>query len=197
MTQAAQHGPVSLSEAARIVGVHKSTLSRDLAKGLFPNHGSHAVPLVDVREVVAGRSRGIDIAMRRQAPAVDQFGGLFDAEPMATTRLPIGADATLANERIRKTRAEADRAELDNAERQGALCDRAEVEAAALDLGTELRNMLENRVHGLAQRLVGQPDQKSVMRILEEDVRDVLAGLAERLSRVTAADHGHDDRVAA
>lgn len=192
MLQAAPSGPVSLSEAARLVGVHKSTLSRDLAKGLFPNLGSDGAPLVDVAQVIAGRSRGIDIAMRRQAPAVDQ---LLDVE--APARFQGVSDHTLAAERIRKTRAEADRAEIDNAERQGDLVPRREVEAAGLDIGAELRRILETRVYTLAQRVLAAGEQKAVMKVLEDDVREVLNALADQLLRADVTRTDDDGRVAA
>lgn len=54
---------VKMSEAARQLGVHRSTIGRQVAAGIIPNRGTDAEPLVDVEEArQAQRPRALVVA---------------------------------------------------------------------------------------------------------------------------------------
>ncbi|MGQ9367709.1 hypothetical protein [Azospirillum sp. ST 5-10] len=170
----------NLTNAAAAVGVNKSTVSRYLSQGVLANHGGEARPLVSVAELRALREKGLDPAKRRsEAPAP----------------VPASADSSLAVERIRKTRAEADKAELDLAERQRTLVERGPVEDAGFEIGVMLRNLLAQRAPGLAQKLVGVVDQRAAALIVEEADRALLAKLDEMVAKILT-EAGIGDAVA-
>lgn len=166
---------MTVTDAAAAVGVNKSTVSRYVSGGLVTDYGTPGKPRVSVAEVRAARDGALDPAKRRTQPV--------PSTSMAST------EATLANERIRKTRADADRAELDNAKAQGQLCDRQAVEDSGFELGVSLRNLLAGRVPALAQAVAGQTDFRAVSLAIDTADRKLLAAFEARV-REALADAG-------
>lgn len=56
---------ISISEAARLIGINKSTLSRQVESGAIRSHGGKVV----LAEVVADRSSNVNLAQSRRRPA--------------------------------------------------------------------------------------------------------------------------------
>jgi hypothetical protein len=73
---------VGVSEAARQIGVHKSTISRQVRDGIIPNHGTEMAPLVDVEEAKRARDRGLDRSKQR-GPDAPLFGASSAIAPAA------------------------------------------------------------------------------------------------------------------
>ena len=76
---------ISISEAARIIGINKSTLSRQVESGAVRSHGGKVV----LAEVVADRASNVNLAQSRRRPAKPKGGkGTPKSDPVAS------ADAT-------------------------------------------------------------------------------------------------------
>lgn len=78
---------VGVSEAARQLGVHKSTISRQVDKGLIPNRGTPDRPLVNVDEARRARGENLDTSKQRGAGSA-LFGGGEDGVAKAPTSGP-------------------------------------------------------------------------------------------------------------
>jgi hypothetical protein len=98
---------VSVSEYARMRGLNKSTVSRQLHK-VFPNRGTDAKPLIDVDEADAARDRHLNPLKARQGATAEAHGlavpraepdeasqdlveRAADPAPRSTTTAPRGA----------------------------------------------------------------------------------------------------------
>lgn len=111
---------LTITEIAKQVGVHKSTVSRQVGKLELAGEDG----LVDLDEYIAARA-GLDPALQTTGRAK-----------------PAAAQATgMAAARHRKMEAEAERAELDLAQRRGELIERSLVAAT---LGPALRRLRDD-----------------------------------------------------
>lgn len=90
---------ISISEAARIIGVNKSTLSRQVESGAVRSHGGKVL----LAEVVADRNANVNLAQSRRRPAKPKGGkgaskpgpvASADATPGRPDATPGAADAT-------------------------------------------------------------------------------------------------------
>lgn len=146
---------VSLTEAAKAVGVSLATVSRMVSKGKVPNRGLPGQPMVSVAELKAARESNIAVLMSRNSAGAPPA-------PSGETR------ATLHQEQLRERSAKATLAQLEAEEALGTVVDRAGVEAAALVIETKLRDLLTKRNRHLAPRLALVDDPASIEAILED-----------------------------
>ena len=166
--------PVTLTEAAPQLGVHKSTLSRQVAAGLLTNRGTARRPMVDVDEARAQRAALLD-------PAKQEATGLF------ASRAPAGVEADYREAKTAGEILRTKRAELDYRREVGELCSRAEVADAGATLAIELRRAFEARREQLAEELVAVSDVRIAVALIEASDRELMARLAGDLERVVAA----------
>lgn len=137
---------VTLSEGARLLGVHKSTISRQVAAGIIPNRGEPGAPMIDVAEARAAREQELDRSKQRgaQAPLFRRAIGddELGTEPVAPGALASSSSYQSARSRREETNAQL--AEIALQERLGLLLDKSEVIDAFFALGASLREMMEN-----------------------------------------------------
>ena len=108
---------VGVRAAARVLEVSHSTVSRQIAAGIIPNHGTDAAPLVDVDEAREARRRGLDRSKQRE-PAKETVEG-----------------HSYQTARTRREEALASLAEITLQRELGRLLDRREVVDAFFTLG--------------------------------------------------------------
>lgn len=118
---------MTISDVARHVGVHKSTVSRQARSfGLVGADG-----LVDLESYQQVRAGGLDPALQTTGPAARR----------------VSTDATettgLAAERLRKVTAEANRVEMENAVKRGEMVPRASIEAVIGPAARQLRERVQ------------------------------------------------------
>lgn len=73
---------ISISEAARIIGVKKSTLSRQVESGSVRSHGGKVV----LTELVADRASNVNLAQSRRRPAEPKGENGASKRPLASAR---------------------------------------------------------------------------------------------------------------
>lgn len=149
---------VGVTEAARAIGVHKSTISRQIAAGKIPNRGTASAPKVSITEARQARADNIDPAQQRAAPTT----GSANAHR---------ADYEEARARM---------AQLDLAEKLGLVVPRADIEDAIATATRELREALARRWRVLALELQGMTAREIETKGMASD-EAVLAELAVKL----------------
>lgn len=155
------------AEAARQLGLNKSTISRWLKKhpALLGDDG-----LVDVEELRAHRDGQINPNLQTRGPAAEAR----DAPDAAPTETP-------RDHRARYEKARADDAELDLAERLGETLRRRDVEAAVAEAAATLNQAATRVCRDRAERLVRIDDPRAMQTELEKLVADVLRAGTEQL----------------
>lgn len=171
--------PVGVRECARQLGLSHSTISRQLAAGVFRNLGTDKVPLLLVSEVREARARGLDQSKQRGPEAP------LNAPPLAAPDAPDGGP-TYQGARGRREAALAEKAELELKRLRGETLDRAEVTEAAFGVGQMLREALETRRPGLAQRLAGL-EPGAILAALQEADEQHLRAFADAVENRFAA----------
>ena len=91
---------------------------------------------------------------------------------------PTAAGTDYEQERARKMRADADKAELDLAERRGELVSAAKVREEGFTLGSAISQRILGIPHRIAPELASLDDPREITRFLEVELREAL----ERLS---------------
>jgi hypothetical protein len=165
---------VSISEAARRLGVHRSQITRGVQSGLIHNLAPAGVgrPLIDIEQAREARRRGLDQS-KQHAPAPALQLVVNNDDPR---------DPNFQESRARRERAAADKAEIELAELRGRTLDRAEVVDTTFQLGQMLREAMEARRAALAQRLAGLDGITMVSVLADADEADLTA-LADALER--------------
>jgi len=190
--------PVSLSEAARQVGLNKSTISRQLAAGILRNRGTAERPLVDVAEVRAARESGLDRSKQRgpdsplfgASSAIDPVPPESAAEdeeglpepPSAATK-PASGGIDYQKARTAREGYQARLAQIELEQKLGNLLDKSEVVDAFFALGAAVRERLDGRRAELAARLVGIADPGAIIGLIAEADRALLGGITEEFER--------------
>jgi hypothetical protein len=201
---------VGVRECARQIGLNPSTISRQVAAGIIPNHGSEDAPRVSVAEARAARQENLDLTRRRiprarlrddAAADKDAAAGQDAAEDAADDDLP---DAPAAGETRRGPSFSATRTaregyqakllQLDYEQRIGNLLDKSEVYDAFFALGTLLRDALETRRQRLASRFADIAP--GLAAALAEDDAKVIAAVSEQFARALQGDDNGDDDAA-
>jgi transposase-like protein len=184
---------VGVSEAARQIGVHKSTISRQVRDGIIPNHGTETAPLVDVEEAKRARDRGLDRSKQR-GPEAPLFGASSviapaaaeDEDDAAAPAKPAGGlDYQCA--RTAREGYQARLAQLELEQKLGHLLDKGEVVDAFFTLGASLREMADTVRVDLAQRFGAE-----VGAAVGEELRKMLQRIAESFERQFTEDHPAD-----
>jgi phage terminase Nu1 subunit (DNA packaging protein) len=141
---------LTITDVAKAVGVHKSTVSRQArASGLVGSDG-----LVDLDAYRALRATGLDPALQTSGP---EAGG------MPARRATADADAgTLQAERTRKMAADAQLAELTLARQRGELLERDQVERVQEDRARSLRQRILMVPRAVASDLALLSDPKAI-----------------------------------
>lgn len=193
---------MGVREAAKELGVSPSTISRGIGKH-FSNHGSTARPLVDLAEVIdartnrlepekqaaAYRARGVQLSLPDPETADDD-----GAQPGPGGRI-LSTDGELGRERLRKVRAEADRAEMDNLERQQSLAPVGDFADAGFELGQLLRRCHGARLSSLtAAILAAGADPGRIAQAITDSDRDVEAKLADKVEKILNGEGGDSEQ---
>lgn len=179
---------VGVSEAARQLGVHKSTISRQVAAGIIPNRGTPDAPLVDVEEAKAARARGLDRSKQRgpDAPLFSASSAIGPAPvaeedeaatPAAQPGRPTGG-IDYQKARTAREGYQARLAQLDLEKQLGNLLDKGEVVDAFFTMGQRLRELLEAARLELQGRFGDE-----VGAALAEHFRTTLKAIAEDFER--------------
>lgn len=159
-------GRVSMAEAARLLGVNKSTIKRWCDK-----HPAlkDAVGLVDVGEMREHRDQVANPLLQTRGPAA--------GEAPSREAAPRGE---LMGHRARSERAKAEEAELDLAARLSLTLERGRVEAALDDAGVVLRRTAAASIRAHAERMVRIRDVREMELVLERLVDEaILAAVTE------------------
>jgi len=173
---------ISISEAARRVGVHKSTLSRQVRDGQIRSYGGK----VRLAEVLEDRAANIDL--RPVATAPDPVASLHaDATPDATV-LVDGQPMPLQAAKAMKESYLAQLRKLEFEERTGALIYRAAAEAAFFDEARGFRDTLLSWPARVAIEMAedikidpatGKADFRSLTAVLSGYVHKLLTEMGE------------------
>jgi hypothetical protein len=150
------------------VGVAPSTISRQLANGLFLNWGTDRQPLVSLAEVQKARSGDLDPAQQR-----------------ATPRARPGARGLYAEERAGREKVQRQLAELDLAARLGEVLPRAEVNDDFETFGRTLRERMQQRAATLVLEMEELPTPAAKAAFLiaaNEKLFEELAGELETIA---------------
>lgn len=189
---------MTLTDAARELGVHKSTISRQVAAGQIPNRGTARAPMVDVDEARRARDESLDPSKQRGPDAplfapergeggedLDDDAGADSLPGPAPARGGARSTGELNYLRVRTAREAyaAKQAQLDYEREAGQLCDRAEVQDAFYELGQGLRDGLERRAHSLAQRLAGMTDIAAIRAVIAAEDEALLKRLTDDFAR--------------
>jgi hypothetical protein len=171
---------ISLSEAARRLGINKSILWRQAKAGTVRSRDGK----FKFSEVVEDRARNVD-ASRNPKNSI--------AAPLPETKKPNGRETrnggdvlSFAEERARKERAVASLREQELEKRSGKLINREMAERAAFDFAREFRDGLTNwpaRVAAVMAAELGV-DQVRLHVILEKHLREFLAEFANSQLRL-------------
>jgi hypothetical protein len=182
---------VNLTEAAKAIGVNKSTLSRQLARGLFRNLGSEDRPLVSIAEVRARRDSSVDSSKS----ATENFGlrapqapQVFAPEP---TQAPQGRASTFNDARAQSEQTRATLLELQLAEKTGEVVARAQVEAKAFETARRLRDHLYRIPSHLADKLSTMSDPREIRVLLKAEFDKALTSLVQDLAHPQPDDREH------
>lgn len=154
---------LTITEIAGHVGVHKSTVSRQVAA-----HGlKGADGRVDLDKYLALRAGGLDPALQTTGTAA--IGG-GDAE------------TGLAAERLRKMAADAQLAELTLARQKGEVLDAQQVEAQQEDIARRVRDRIQQVPREIAADCARLSDEIAIEATMALALRRALNGLTEELT---------------
>ncbi|MCU0909807.1 MAG: hypothetical protein MUE98_00240 [Rhodobacteraceae bacterium] len=178
---------ITRAEAARQLGINKSTVTRWVAKhpALADERG-----LVLVDEIRAHRDAMINPKLQTRGPtgAQEQDGAAPQRQETADKRPSIN------DHRSRTEAAKAIEAELDLAERLGLTVRRDDVERAVASAGETIRQKAAQIVRDRAERLARIDDPRAMERALDDLMRDLMSEAAAALS---AAAQSVEERSAA
>jgi len=174
---------VTITEAARRLGLHKATVSRQARElEVAKNERGH----IDLGDYIAKREGGINVLMARGSQGVAMGGqgyGLgaegFPAAPaQRTTR-----DSNLVKASAALKALQVEEARLDLEERKGLLISRAQVAEQLFGASRVLRDELLSLPDRLASELAALESPDDIRIILTRRIEAALAKLQERLQR--------------
>jgi hypothetical protein len=161
---------MTLTAAAREIGVAVSTLSRQVKAQKIPNRGTPERPMVSLSEARAARADNLNPLMARTpAPA---------AAPRA---------GSIADEQRREKAARAELLELELAERRGELMAADEVRAAFGEAGRVIQAELMQISRDLADELAAMSDPRAIAARLEQAHRQALGSMARQVEALALA----------
>lgn len=171
---------VTRAEAARIMGLNRSTVSRWCQQhpGLVDQNG-----MVSVEELEAHRDQVINPKLQT-APAAKET-------PTPKSAVPVPASGMNAD-RARVEAAKAAGAELDLAERIGLTLRRSDVEAAIADAGERIKQAAAQMAKDRAEALSRIDDPRGMETALQDVMRDLFGALVTELGALTESDDKPD-----
>jgi len=182
---------VTVSQAARVLGLNKSSVSRQVGKLGIDRDDQGRFSLAAYR---AARGADLNPLMRRQpaAPAestptdgrpASDIADESDAPPEPARR-PGLVSAQTAHKAL-----QAKRLELEIAKEEGRLVERVEVRSAVMTASRLLRDAMLGLPSRLAGDLAGMTDAVEIRDLLDRHIRDHLATLTESLKPLTEQPH--------
>jgi len=175
---------VTRAEAARRLGLHKSTMSRLVKQNpaLLDESG-----LVDVAEIEELRRNVINPALQTRGPGASAASApvAVHADPAP---LPDEDRQSINLSRSRRERARAQNEELDLAERIGTTLLRSDVEASIAEAGEMMRQHVSQEVRDQAERLARIEDVREMEQALLSLFSDVMAQVSANLAAAVAED---------
>jgi len=175
-------GRVTRAEAARQLGLDKSTITRWVKKhpALLDAHNR-----VSVAELERHRDTVVNPALQTRKVAAGD-------EPAPSRRRETPAGPSLNDQRARSAAAKATSDELDLADRLKMTLRREEVEAAVAEAGDLMRQKAAQLVRDRAEALAMIDDTRAMERALDEMMREFLASAARALASAAAETEGAD-----
>jgi hypothetical protein len=149
-----------IREAAKRLGIGRSTLSDQVRAGKIPNRGTPDLPMVSVVEARQAREENLDRSKQRSA-----------------------VPSAYQEHQIDLARVKAERAKLDLARALGQVVPRADVEDAVTTAARELRDTLMRRWRVLAVELEGLGAREIEVKGLASD-ESALAEMVRKLGAV-------------
>lgn len=165
---------VSRAEAARTLGLNKSTVTRWVQDhpALLNDDGT-----VSIEQLRAHRDLTVNPKLVTRGPQVAAGEGVLPAG--------LAGSGRLNDVRSRTESAKAESAELDLAERLNLTLRRDEVEDAVAAAGQMMKQIAQRLVRERAEALTRIADVRQMERALEEFVREILASGAQSLTLAT------------
>ena len=155
---------LSVTDIAKHAGVHKSTVSRQVAAhGLRGADGK-----VDLDSYLTLRESGLDPLLQTTGRAAQPSGS---------------GEGGLTAQRERKVAADAELAELELGRQKGRLLEADRVEAVQEDLTRKLRDRLLQVPQEVAADCARLGDEIAIQKTLTQAIRRALDGLAEEMSK--------------
>lgn len=198
---------VTLSEASKALGVHKSTISRQVAKGIIPNRGTHERPMVDIDEARAARSGNIDTAKSsslglglRDQPELRVKQNADAGESQQAIDFEDDGDAPAPSDsgklsyntaRTAAVAVQAKRQQMEFMREIGQLVSKADVERAAEDHARILRDRLLGIPSQIAGALAVENDERKCAGIVSAALKECLTQLVEAMSAAPDGE-GHE-----
>ncbi len=183
---------VGISEAAKLLGVNKSTVSRQVAKGIIPNHAEPGrPPLVDPDEARLARTQNIDTS-KSATPGLGLRQDMFSAPPAPSGQSEMsladededeaaGADDPVDREKLSYNTArtasvavQAKRSQAEYLREIGQLVATADVERAAQDHARSLRDRLLALPNQVAGLLASESDERKCAALLRAALKECL-----------------------
>lgn len=193
---------VGVSEAARLLDRNKSTISRQVAKGIIPNHAAAGQPpLINIEEARQALRHNIDTSKSATRGVGLRAGDdLFEAEDDVEAALPDepvagGPDKDRLSYNTARTAAvalQAQRAQLELMRELGQLVPASEVERAAQDHARSLRDRLLGLPQQIAGELSGQTDERKIIAILTAALKACLTDAVKMMEQDPNGDLGGD-----
>ncbi|EWY36762.1 hypothetical protein N825_25345 [Skermanella stibiiresistens SB22] len=185
---------VTVSQAAELLGVNKSTVSRQVGR-LYPNRGTEKRPLIDINEARTARSANLNPAMRR-VDAIEtsprSVAVTFEEDPPrvapTATAAPAGSldcvpVATLAQWQTEKVKEQALLARAQREEKAGLLVERQLVDETAFEFGRMLADYLGHLASDLSVTLASMLEPREIALYLDQRFRQMQERLAAELER--------------
>lgn len=202
---------VGISEAARALGRNKSTISRQVASGIIPNHGEPGKPLVNIEEARAAIAANVDrsksstpgLGVRspdgmehEQSKAVQPDLGLDDEDdyaPAAGADEQVSADKLSYNTaRTALSAVQAKRAQMDYMRETGQLTPRVDVERAAEDHARILRDRLLGIAPQIGGMLATETDERKCAAIVSKAIKECLTDVIKYMEADPNGDSSHE-----
>lgn len=176
---------VTVTEAARRLGVDKALVSRQVKKFGLMGEGKR----FSFAAYEQARARGLNPLMRRDRPLDD--GLLSRVETVSTDASPtVEPSPSVVSAVAEHKNLQAELLRLQIARQRGELVSRAEVDEAYMTAGRAVRDAMLALPARVAQEIVGMTDPIAVKRVLDQRVREAMDALA-------AALEGDDEEVSA
>lgn len=199
---------VGISEAARALGRNKSTISRQVASGIIPNHAEPGKPpRINIDEARAAIAANVDRSKSstpglgvRSSDGMEQNGGQptlgldddYDAPPAAVDDQGSADKLSYNTARTALSAVQAKRAQMDYMRETGQLTARADVERAAEDHARILRDRLLGVAPQIAGALATETDERKCAAIVAKAIKECLTEVIRYMEADPSGDSNHE-----